>query len=122
MRGAYGRRGRLTAALLGLDDAAVAAGTARFTDREAVPVALSLRRPRDLWPLPRIQAAGANWVALQHRLARAGVARQCRRDGLGMLVWTVNEARDLRYWLGRGRADVVITDRPARAIELRAGR
>lgn len=104
------------------EDASVAAVTARFPDREAVPVALSLRRARDLWPLPRIKGAGASWVALQHRLARAGVARQCRRHGLGVLVWTVNQDCDLRYWLGRGRADVVITDRPARAIELRAGR
>jgi hypothetical protein len=35
-------------------------------------------------------------------------------------VWTVNGDRDLRYWLHPGRADVVVTDRPGRAVELRA--
>jgi glycerophosphoryl diester phosphodiesterase len=113
------------------DDAVAAAITARFPDRGAVPVALSLgvgttparwlpTRLRELRPLPRVRACGANWVALHHRLARAGVARQCRQRGLGVLVWTVNGNRDLRYWLARDRADVVITDRPERALELRA--
>ena len=35
------------------------------------------------------------------------------------MVWTVNSEREMRYWLSDHRADVLITDRPTVAIELR---
>ena len=35
------------------------------------------------------------------------------------MVWTVNSEPEIRYWLSRHRADVLITDRPAAAIALR---
>jgi glycerophosphoryl diester phosphodiesterase len=35
------------------------------------------------------------------------------------MVWTVNSDRELRYWLSRQRVDVLVTDRPARAVALR---
>jgi glycerophosphoryl diester phosphodiesterase len=102
------------------EDSSVAAIRSRFTDPDAVPVALSLgRRVSELRPLPRVRACGANWVAVNQRLALAGVAWQCRRAGLTVMVWTVNGDRDMRYWLA-GRADVLITDRPAHAIALRS--
>ncbi len=115
-----------------LEDASVHAirSQPRFTD---VPVALSLgrdmkRAPRIEWlrtriselrPLPRLRECGANWVAVEHRLALAGVGRQCRRHNLKVMVWTVNNEREMRYWLADRRTDVLITDRPALAVALR---
>jgi glycerophosphoryl diester phosphodiesterase len=116
-----------------LEDRSVAAIRSRFESADDVPVALSLGRNMagaspaqwlrtrltELRPLPRLRASGADWVAAEHRLARAGIRRQCRRHHVKMMVWTVNSERDLRYWLSDGRADVVITDRPTVAIGLR---
>ena len=68
---------------------------------------------------PRLRACGADWVAAEHRLARAGVGRQCGRHHVNVMVWTVNSERELRYWLSDDRADVVITDQPTAAIGLR---
>jgi glycerophosphoryl diester phosphodiesterase len=69
-----------------------------------------------------LQACGADWVAVDHRLALTGVVRQCRRRQLKVMVWTVNNDREMRYWLSRPRADVLVTDRPARAVALRGQR
>ncbi len=116
-----------------LEDRSVAAIRSRFESPDDVPVALSLGRnmagaSRAQWlrtrltelrPLPRLRACGADWVAAEHRLARAWVGRQCRRHHVNVMVWTVNSERELRYWLSDGRADVVITDRPTVAIALR---
>jgi glycerophosphoryl diester phosphodiesterase len=114
-------------------DASVRAIRARFPRDDEVPVALTLgrglrgaspaewRRTRysELRPLARLRACGASWVALHHRLALAGVARQCRAHGLRVMVWTVNAEPEIRYWLARGQADVLVTDRPALAVVLR---
>jgi glycerophosphoryl diester phosphodiesterase len=117
-----------------LEDVSVAAIRSRFRDREEVPVALSLGRdmtnaPRRAWlrtrvselrPLRRVQASGASWVAVEHRLARAGVMRQCRRHHIKVMVWTVNDEREIRYWLTRRRPDVLVTDQPVLAVMLRS--
>jgi glycerophosphoryl diester phosphodiesterase len=116
-----------------LEDSSVAAIRSQFASADDVPVALSLGRDmagasRALWlrtrlselrPLPRLRACGADWVAAEHRLALAGVRRQCRRRDVKVMVWTVNSEREIRYWLSDHRADVLITDRPAAAIALR---
>ncbi|HEX3963965.1 MAG TPA: glycerophosphodiester phosphodiesterase [Trebonia sp.] len=115
------------------DDASVAAIRSRFPAVEEVPVALTLRAGRltpgrkgtprtrlsELRPWSRLRACGADWVAVDHRLALAGVVRQCRRRHLKVMVWTVNNDRELRYWLSGQRIDVLVTDRPARAVALR---
>ena len=116
-----------------LEDSSAAAIKARFPRADDVPVALTLgrdlagaspaRRLRtrlsELRPLPRVRACGADWVAAERRLARAGVQRQCRREHVTIMVWTVNTEPELRHWLSDHRADVVITDRPTMAMELR---
>jgi len=114
------------------EDASVAAIRFRFPDVEQVPVALSLgggmsrasasawARPlaSELRPLPRVRACGADWVAVNHWLALAGVARQCRRHQVKVMVWTVNNDAEIRYWLSRQRADILVTDRPALAVAM----
>jgi glycerophosphoryl diester phosphodiesterase len=115
-----------------LEDASVAAIRSRFPDAAQVPVALSLgrgtkgasrlqwlrTRASELRPESRLRACGADWAAVDHRLALAGVARRCRRRHVKVMVWTVNSEREIRYWLGRP-IDVLVTDRPALAVALR---
>jgi glycerophosphoryl diester phosphodiesterase len=115
-----------------LEDASVAAIRSRFPDAAQVPVALSLgrgmkgasrlqwlrTRASELRPESRLRACGADWSAVDHRLALAGVARRCRGRHVKVMVWTVNSEREIRYWLRRG-IDVLVTDRPALAVTLR---
>lgn len=115
-----------------LEDASVRAITSQSRFRD-VPVALSLGRDMEhasrmaslrtriseLRPLPRLRACGANWAAVEHRIAFAGVKGQCHRHGFKVMIWTVNDEREMRYWLANHRADVLITDRPAFAVTLR---
>jgi glycerophosphoryl diester phosphodiesterase len=114
-----------------LEDESVAAIRARFPD---VSVALSLGRdlrtvPRlkwaqirlsELFPMRRIRACGADWAAVNRQLAAAGVLAQCYRNGITTMIWTVNEDKELMRWLEDSRVAVLITDRPAHAVALRA--
>jgi glycerophosphoryl diester phosphodiesterase len=61
----------------------------------------------------------ADWAIVQERLARAGVLAECRRRGLRTMIWTVNDDRALSRWLSSPDVDVIVTDRPRRAAELR---
>jgi glycerophosphoryl diester phosphodiesterase len=115
-----------------LEDKSVTAIKSRY--KEEVPVALSLGRslkhaPRTTWaktraselfPLNRISACGADWVALNRRLAQAGVLRECHRHGINAMVWTVNSDRDISRWLRDERVRILVTDRPGQAVTLRA--
>ncbi|MCT7355640.1 glycerophosphodiester phosphodiesterase family protein [Streptomyces sp. 15-116A] len=114
-----------------LEDRSVAAVTAAFP---GVRTALSLGRdgrdiPRgrllstrigELLPMRRVRACGAHGVAVHQRLARATVLREAARNHLFTMVWTVNDDRPMRDFLTDPRVDVLITDRPRRAVELRA--
>jgi glycerophosphoryl diester phosphodiesterase len=114
-----------------LEDRSVAAVKERFP---AVPAALSLGRDLDevprarraatrlseLFPLRRLRACRADWVAVHRRLAAAGVLAQCHRAGIKAMVWTVDEDAEIRRWLTDRRVTVLITNRPADAVALRA--
>ena len=114
-----------------LEDQSVAAIKARFP---SVPVALSLGRDLDevprsrraatrlseLRPMRRLRACRADWVAVHRRLAAAGVLAQCHRAGITAMVWTVDEDAEMRRWLADQRVTVLITNRPADAVALRA--
>ncbi|MFD3627264.1 glycerophosphodiester phosphodiesterase family protein [Streptomyces sp. NPDC058698] len=76
-------------------------------------------RVSELLPMRRVRACGAHGVAVHQRLARATVLREAARNRLFTMVWTVNEDAALRGFLGDPRVDVLITDRPRRAVELR---
>jgi glycerophosphoryl diester phosphodiesterase len=98
-----------------------------------VTAALSLGRdlaevPRSRWaavrgsellPISRIRACGADWVAVQHQLARLGVLRSCQRNGVGAMVWTVDTDPLIDRFLCDRRVDVLITNRPAHAVSRR---
>jgi glycerophosphoryl diester phosphodiesterase len=66
-----------------------------------------------------VAGAGADWAAVQQRLAGVGVLAECRDRGVRTMVWTVNGDADLRRWLTSPDVDVLVTDRPGRAAELR---
>jgi glycerophosphoryl diester phosphodiesterase len=79
-----------------------------------------LRTP-GLSRLDRVVASRADVAVVHHRLARTGVLAECRRRGIKTMVWTVNGDRALVRWLASPCVDVLVTDRPARAIALRGG-
>ncbi|WGL50851.1 glycerophosphodiester phosphodiesterase [Nocardioides sp. BP30] len=79
--------------------------------------ALSLRR--QLFPWHRYAAARADVLCAHHVLASLTLRRLARRRGLDLLVWTVDDRRLLRWWLRPGRAWMVTTNYPARALEFR---
>lgn len=89
---------------------------------QIAPARLPRTRLGELLPMRRVRACGAAGVAVHHRLARLNVLREAARAGLFTLVWTVNEDPPLRSFLGDPRVDVLVTDRPRRALALRGGR
>jgi glycerophosphoryl diester phosphodiesterase len=67
-----------------------------------------------------VAAVKANWAVVQERLADAGALAECRSRGLKTMVWTVNDDTALARWLSSSDVDVLVTDRPRRATELRS--
>jgi glycerophosphoryl diester phosphodiesterase len=131
-----GPAAQLAAASLGPDrvlvttrDAAVVRGLAAA--RPELRVALTIggdlgerlrfAAHREMSRMDAISASGASWAALHYRVARAGLAAQCRERGIGTLVWTVNSDHALTRWLPSPDVGILVTDRPARALALRAG-
>lgn len=76
-------------------------------------------RGGELFPLRRIRACGADWVAVQHQLARLGVLRACQQHGIGTMVWTVDADPLIDRFLRDPRVGVLITNRPAHAVRRR---
>ncbi|MQA27166.1 MAG: glycerophosphodiester phosphodiesterase [Micromonosporaceae bacterium] len=77
-------------------------------------------RLSEAFPLRRIRACGADWVAVHHKLARRTVLQICARHGIGAMVWTVNEQALIDLFVADPRVAVLITDRPGFAVERRA--
>jgi glycerophosphoryl diester phosphodiesterase len=59
-------------------------------------------------------------VAVNHRLARLGVARTCHLNGIGIMVWTVDHDVLIDQFLMDQRIDVLITNRPGHAARRRS--
>jgi glycerophosphoryl diester phosphodiesterase len=113
-----------------LEDASVATIKRAFPQvRTALSLGRSLRgvprrrwaavRHSEMYPLSRIRACGADWVAVNYRLARLGVARTCHRNGIGIMVWTVDHDVLIDQFLTDQRIDVLITNRPGHAARRR---
>jgi glycerophosphoryl diester phosphodiesterase len=114
-----------------LEDASVAAIKRSFpTVRTALSLGCGLReiyrshwlgvRSSELFPLSRIRACGADWVAVNYKLARLGVIRRCQENGIGVMVWTVDSDRLIDEFIADQRVDVLITNRPRHAVQRRA--
>ncbi|CAL9369876.1 glycerophosphodiester phosphodiesterase family protein [Streptomyces sp. enrichment culture] len=113
-----------------LEDRSVAAVTGAFPrvrtllslgrdGREVGRRRLMATRLSELLPMRRVRACGAHGVAVHQRLARATVLREAARHGLFTMVWTVNDDAPMRAFLSDPRVDVLVTDRPRRAVALR---
>ncbi len=76
-------------------------------------------RVSELLPRLRYRDSRANVVVAKHTLARFGVAWFARRQGLPLLVWTVDTEDSLRYWMRPGRCWLVTTNYPEVALRLR---
>ncbi len=77
-------------------------------------------RATELTPAARLRRCRADLVAAHHLIARLAAARVARRLGLPLVVWTVDDDAALRRWLAPGRARLVVSNRPERALALRA--
>ncbi|MGH3870705.1 MAG: glycerophosphodiester phosphodiesterase [Pseudonocardiaceae bacterium] len=77
-------------------------------------------RMSELLPLSRIRNCGADWVAVNHKLAKLGVLRLCKANDIGVMVWTVNDDKRIKRLLADDRVDVLITDHPRRAVGIRS--
>jgi glycerophosphoryl diester phosphodiesterase len=76
-------------------------------------------RTSELFPIGRARACGADFVAPEVRLARLSVLRRAASAGFPTLVWTVNDDVRIGALLDDERVAGVITDVPARALQLR---
>jgi glycerophosphoryl diester phosphodiesterase len=85
----------------------------------AAPAVTRGSRGRQASLLSRIRACQADWVALDHRLASAGLLAAVRGQGIRAMVWTVNGDALTTRFLTDPDVDVVVTDHPGRAIALR---
>jgi glycerophosphoryl diester phosphodiesterase len=77
------------------------------------------RRWAELFPWRKVAASGADVIAAHHLLAFLTLRRLARRRGLDLLVWTPDHSLLLRHWLRPGRAWLVTTNHPARALAIR---
>jgi glycerophosphoryl diester phosphodiesterase len=118
----------------GLDDEAVAAvrawsrsrhpellvGFALGRDLVGLPPGRLVRSALgDLFPDRRLRRCDANLVVCEKTLAKAWIAAWARRRGLPLLVWTVDDTRELRSWLDDSRAWLITTNFPRRASRVR---
>lgn len=78
-------------------------------------------RGSELFPMKRIRDCGTDWVAVNHKLATLTVLGLCAKHGIGAMVWTVNDDELIATLLADSRVDVLITDRPRRAVGIRDG-
>jgi glycerophosphoryl diester phosphodiesterase len=79
----------------------------------------SVRRS-ELFPIARIRACGADWVAVNYKLGRMGVIKECERNGIGIMVWTVDDDVLIDQFIADQRVEVLITNRPEYSVRRRA--
>ena len=77
-------------------------------------------RRSELFPIRRLRACGADWVAVNYMLARIGVLKQCAHHGINAMVWTVDADRLIDKFVTDPRVTVLVTNRPEHAIARRA--
>lgn len=76
-------------------------------------------RTSELFGELRLLNCDANLVVADQRLAKKRLAKVAQRLDLPLLVWTVDDPEDLRYWIEDSRAWLVTTNFPERALDIR---
>jgi glycerophosphoryl diester phosphodiesterase len=69
---------------------------------------------------PRVRACGADWVAVNYRLACLGLVDACKRSGIGVVIWTVDAESLISRTMANDKIDVLITNLPKYAVARRA--
>jgi glycerophosphoryl diester phosphodiesterase len=77
-------------------------------------------RPREDCSLRRIVDSGCAALVVNHWLATPALIRNCAARDIDVLVWTVNDVAKMTYFLTNSRVAALITDRPRRALGIRA--
>jgi glycerophosphoryl diester phosphodiesterase len=85
----------------------------------ASPVRRALTRLGEVFPGRRLRRCDANLVVCHKALAKLRVASWARRKGLPLLVWTVDDPEELRFWIRDPRSWLITTNHPGRAVDLR---
>lgn len=83
--------------------------------------ALAVRGRARLGAVRQALACGATHLVVERHSARGRVLDRALASGLEVLVWTVNQPRQLGRLLSDARVSGVITDHAALALGLRAG-
>lgn len=90
-------------------------------DRKEVPLVHRAQvRLSEFFPLPRIRDCGADWIAVNYKLAQKGILRLCERHGIGAMVWTVDDSQSIDRFITDWRVNVLVTNRPGYAVRRRA--
>lgn len=76
-------------------------------------------RQSELFPVRRVRECGADWVAARYQLARRGVTGRCWKNGIGVMVWTVDRDDLIDHFLADTRVNVLISNRPGYAVQRR---
>jgi glycerophosphoryl diester phosphodiesterase len=87
--------------------------------RGMTPRQVASMRASEFWPLGRLRRCDATGIAAHGFIATAPLRRWCRRHGMTVLVWTIDSASALERWLAEPDVDIVTTNRPLAAAELR---
>ena len=69
--------------------------------------------------LATLRAAGVGFIGVEHTAVDAAAVAQARAAGIGIGVWTVNDATSMKRMIDAG-ADILITDQPNLAKTLLA--
>jgi glycerophosphoryl diester phosphodiesterase len=70
----------------------------------------------DMFPLGRLEACGADFLAPSDLLVRLGISGRAARRGYGVLVWTVNDERRIAALQAQGPPVLgVVTDAPVQS-------
>ncbi|MBO0802308.1 MAG: glycerophosphodiester phosphodiesterase [Nocardiopsaceae bacterium] len=77
-------------------------------------------RRGEIFPMSRLRTSGSDWAAVNYKIARLGVIRACKRNNIGIMVWTVDSDDLIDHFLRDDRIDVMITNRPGYASSRRA--
>jgi glycerophosphoryl diester phosphodiesterase len=107
------------ASILAIKEAFPQVTAALSLGRDLAGVPLAKRagvRYGELFPLRRIRACRADWVAVNHKLAQWGVLKLCSQHGIGAMVWTVDAGHLIDQFLADERVSVLITNRPEYAV------
>jgi glycerophosphoryl diester phosphodiesterase len=77
-------------------------------------------RLSEFFPAIRLRRSRSDFVVLNRRLLRSGVLRRMAWQGYPVWVWTVNKPVRLKRMLTSPHVAAVVTDRPVKAMALRA--